>query len=143
MSTHCGPNRRSFDGNRGTAILFAVLLPVPLKHSAKAQNTAVETSTRFADTLRLTTAKGAGVPLHVEFKEWNVSRSAGGTELPQQGFYIAHLASGEVVTEIGGKSETRHPGDFWIVDKGARMLVRIKAPREAAILQTLAVSPSR
>jgi hypothetical protein len=124
------------------AILFAVLLAVPLKHLAEAQNTEVEASTRFADTLRLTTPKGAAVPLHVEFKEWNVTRSAGGTELPQQGFYIAHLASAEVVTEIGGKSETRHSGDFWTVDKGARMLVRIKAPREAAILQTLVVSPS-
>jgi hypothetical protein len=125
------------------AILFAVLVAIPPKHLAQSQNTQIEASTRFSDTLRLTTPKGAGVPLHVEFKEWNVTRSAGGTELPVQGFYIAHLASGEVVTEIGGKSETRHPGDYWTVDKGARMLVRIKAPREAAILQTLAVSPSR
>jgi hypothetical protein len=57
--------------------------------------------------------------------------------------YLAHLASGDVVTEIAGKSETRHAGDFWTVDKGARMLVRIAAPQESAIIQTLVVSPSR
>jgi hypothetical protein len=134
-------------GNRVTraaaaGIILAVLVAVPPSRSAEAQNAEIESSTRFADTLRLTTPKGASVPLHVEFKEWNVPRNARGTELPEQGFYIAHLASGEVVTEIGGKSETRHPGDFWTVDKGARMRVLIRAPREAAVVQTLAVSPS-
>jgi hypothetical protein len=124
------------------AIVFAMVLAVLAKNLAEAQNAEVEASTRFADTLRLTTPKGASLPLRVEFKEWNVTRNARGTELPQEGFYIAHLASGEVVTEIGGKSETRHPGDFWTVDKGARMLVLIKAPREAAIIQTVVVSPS-
>jgi hypothetical protein len=124
-------------------IALSVLLSLPSRRLAEAQDTEVELSTRFSDTLRLTTPRGATLPLHVEFKEWNVTRNANGTELPQQGFYIAHLASGEVVTEIGGKSETRHPGDFWTVDKGARMLVRIKAPRESAIIQTLVVAPSR
>jgi hypothetical protein len=123
-------------------IVFAVLLAVPPRRSAEAQNAEIESSTRFADTLGLKTPKGATAPLHVEFKEWNVTRNARGTELPQQGFYIAHLESGEVVTEIAGKAETHHPGDFWTVDKGERMLVRIKAPREAVIIQTLAVGPS-
>jgi hypothetical protein len=122
-------------------IVFAVLLVIPARRSVVAQNTEVESSTRFADTLRLTTTKGASVPLRVEFREWNVTRNDRGTELPQQEFYIAHLASGEVVTEIGGKSETRHPGDFWRVEKGERMLVRIKAPRESVVIQTLVVGP--
>jgi hypothetical protein len=136
------------DGKRVTrpavaGIVLAMLFALPSRRLAEAQDTEVESSTRFSDTLRLTTPKGAALPLHVEFKEWNVTRNVRGTELPQQGFYIAHLASGEVVTEIGGKSETRHPGDFWTVDKGARMLVRMKAPRESAIIQTLVVAPSR
>jgi len=134
-------------GNRvaraaAAGFLFLAALAVPPRRSA-AQNSEVESSTRFADTLQLKTPKGASVSLRVEFKDWNVTRNAQGTELPQQGFYIAHLASGEVVTEIGGKSETRHAGDFWTMERGQRMLVRIKAPQEAAVIQTLVVGPSR
>jgi hypothetical protein len=124
-------------------LVLAMLLALPSRHPAQAQDAAVESSTRFSDTLRLTTPKGAALPLHVEFRDWNVTRNANGTELPLQGLYLAHLASGDVVTLIAGKSETRHAGDFWTVDKGARMLVRIAAPQESAIIQTLVVSPGR
>ncbi len=143
-------------GNKVTRLVGAIIvLTLPAaalqRHLAAAQNAspvnrgnenAVAETTRFAETLRLTAPKGATVPLRVEFKEWYLTRNASGTELPEQGFYIACLASGEVITVISGKSEPRHPGDFWTVDKGARMLVRIKPPREAAILQTPSVSPS-
>lgn len=132
-------------------MVFALPLAVLQSHLAQAQHPSktggrneneAEVATRFAETLRLTTPKGAAVPLRVEFKEWYLTRNPNGTELPEQGFYIAHLRSGEVVTKAGDKTEARKPGDFWTVDKGTRMLVLIKAPREAAILQTVALSPA-
>ena len=131
-------------------IVLALAVAVLQRHLAQAQNPSktegrneneAEVATRFAETLRLTTPKGTALPLRVEFKEWYLTRNARGTELPDQGFYIAHLSSGEVVTQVGDKSEARKPGDFWTVDKGTRMLVLIKAPREAAILQTLVLEP--
>ena len=102
----------------------------------------VEVATRFSETLKPTNLKGATVRLHVEFKDWDVTGGGRRTELLDQGFYIAHLVSGVITTEIGGKSQLRHPGDFWTVEKGTRMVVQIKPPSESAFLQTIAVSPA-
>jgi hypothetical protein len=102
----------------------------------------VEAVTRFSETLKLTNPKGASVPLYVEFKDWDVTGGGRGTELPDQGFYVAHLVTGDITTEIGGKSELRHPGDFWTVEKGTRMVVQITPPSESAYLQTIAVGPA-
>lgn len=102
---------------------------------------APEAATRFSDLLRLKNASGAVVPLKVEVKEWTVSRSARPFEMPDQGFYIVQLISGNITTDIAGKSTARHTGDFWIVEKGQRMAVSLKRPQESVRLQTIAVSP--
>jgi hypothetical protein len=102
----------------------------------------VEVATHFSGTLKPTNPKGAIVPLHVEFKEWDVTGGGRSMELPDQGFYVAHLVSGEMTTKIRDKSQLRHPGDFWTVEKGTRMVVQIKPPTESALLQTIAVSPA-
>lgn len=102
----------------------------------------VEAVTRFSETLKPTNPKGASVPLHVEFKDWDITGGGRGTELPEQDFYVAHLVTGDITTEIGGKSEARHPGDFWTVEKGTRMAVQITPPSESAYLQTIAVRPA-
>lgn len=103
----------------------------------------VEVTTRFSGTLKPTNPKGATVPLHVELKDWDITGGGRRAELPDQGFYIAHLISGEVTTELGGKAQLRHPGDFWTVEKGTRMAVQVKPPSESAYLQTIAVGPAR
>lgn len=103
----------------------------------------IQVATRFAGLLRPTTATGVPVPLHVEFKEWRVTRRPRGIEFPVQGFYIAHLFSGVITTEIAGKSVLRSPGDFWTVSDGVRMVVTMQEHHEAAIIQTLVVSPAR
>jgi hypothetical protein len=103
----------------------------------------VEVTTHFSGTLKPTNPKGTTLPLHVEFKEWDVAGGGRSLELPEQGFYVAHLVSGEITTQVGDKSQVRRPGDFWTVEKGTRMVVQINPPAESALLQTIAVSPNR
>lgn len=102
----------------------------------------VEVATHFSGTLKPTNPNGRTVPLHVEFKEWDINGGGRSMELPDQGFYVAHLVSGEITTKMGDKFQLRHPGDFWTVEKGIRMVIQIKPPAESAFLQTIAVSPA-
>lgn len=113
------------------------------ENSEKNRLEGVEVATHFSGTLKPTNPKGAAVPLHVEFKEWDITGGDRSMELPDQGFYVAHLVSGDVTTKMGDKSQLRHPGDFWTVEKGTRMVVQIKPPTESALLETIAVSPAR
>ena len=114
----------------------------PTSKSGAYRGTQTEVITRFADTLRIAKPKAAVVSLRVECKEWHVTREKEGMELPEQGFYVAQLLAGVIATEIDGKSAERVPGDFWTVEKGSRMVVKMKIHRETAIIQTIAVSPS-
>jgi hypothetical protein len=102
---------------------------------------APEIATRFSEVVRARNAKGAAVPLKVEIKEWNVTRYDRGAEISDQGFYIVHLLSGQVTTEIAGKTTARNTGDFWTVEKGQHMAISLKRPQEQARLQTIAVNP--
>lgn len=102
---------------------------------------APEVATRFSEVVRTRNAKGAAVPLKVEIKEWSVTRSARAAEISDQGFYIVHLISGRITTEIAGKTTARNTGDFWTVEKGQSMAISLKRPQEQARLQTIAVSP--
>jgi len=113
------------------------------KPQAQASNgaEAPEIATRFSEVVRARNAKGAAVPLKVEIKEWNVTRSARAAEISDQGFYIVHLSSGRITTEIAGKTTARSAGDFWTVEKGQRMTISLKRPQEQARLQTIAVNP--
>jgi quercetin dioxygenase-like cupin family protein len=113
------------------------------KPQAQASNAAEapEVATRFSEVLRARNAKGSAVPLKVEIKEWNVTRADRAAEISDQGFYIVHLLSGEVTTEIAGKTTARNTGDFWTVEKGQHMAISLQRPQEQARLQTIAVSP--
>ena len=100
-----------------------------------------EVAMRFSEMVRSKNAKGAVVSLKVEVKSWTVSRSARAFEMPDQGFYIVHLVSGRITTEVAGKATPRNPGDFWVVEKGQRMAISMQRPHESAGLQTIAVNP--
>lgn len=100
-----------------------------------------EVATRFSDIVRPKNPKGAAVPLKVDIKQWTVSRSGRAFDMPDQGFYIVHLISGQITTEIAGKPTLRRPGDFWVVEKGQHMAISMQRPRESAALQTIALSP--
>lgn len=112
----------------------------PQAQAGDAQGTP-EVATRFSDVVRARNAKGSTVPLKVEIKEWNVTRSAQAVKIQDLGFCIVHLASGRITTEIDGKTTARNTGDFWTVQKGQHMAISLKRPQEQARLQTIAVSP--
>jgi hypothetical protein len=98
--------------------------------------------TRFSAVMSVPVAGAAAAPMRVEVKNWYLVRAAKGFRLPAQGFYIAQLRSGKVVTEIAGKSEKRSAGDFWTVGAGVPMTVTIAPRGEAAQLQTIAINPT-
>jgi len=114
------PNRRSFDADVRNkmsrvvaAIVFAMLLAVPDLHLAEARNAEVEASTRFAETLRLATPKGAAVPLRFEFKEWNVSPECARHRVASGGIrhHTPCLGRGLSVRPAAGPTSPRHRSD--------------------------------
>jgi hypothetical protein len=88
-----------------------------------------------------TAALGGNAPMRVEIMDWYLARTPQGFQIPAQGFYLAQLRSGRVVTDIAGKSETRQAGDLWTVPAGVPMTVTIRRPGEGAQLQTIAINP--
>ena len=100
----------------------------------------VEVSTRFAETMAVPTRAGTPVSFRVTLKEWHLAGHERNFTIPEQGFYIAQLRWGEISTQIGEKSEIRHPGDFWVVQERTAMVIRMKAPREDALIQTFSVT---
>jgi len=127
--------------------MIVVYTTMPLAQQKPATGTAAvsaeapEVATRFSEVLRPKNAKGTVVALKVEMKQWRLSRSDQAFAMPDQGFYLAHLISGEITTEIDGKSVAHHPGDFWVVEKGQRMAISMQLPHESAVLQTVALNP--
>lgn len=56
-------------------------------------------------------------------------------EIPQRGFYIAHLLSGSISTTIDGETTEQPPGAYWTVKAGATMQVKVLG--EFAVLETI------
>ena len=79
--------------------------------------------------------------LRVEIKDWHFVRTEQGVKLPAIGFYIAHLKSGQIDTEVAGKKEHRLAGDFWTVAVGESMTISFPAHSQAAQIRTIAISP--
>lgn len=98
-----------------------------------------EVTTKFSDTISPPRTKGPATPLRVELKEWHLAGQGVSIEMPE-GFYVAHLMWGSVSIQIADKTTVPSPGDFWTVEKGARMAVTIKKPGEEALIQTFSVS---
>jgi len=104
--------------------------------------TLLMTTTRFSGEVKVP-HHGTTISFQVELKEWQLDSNEQSLKLPIKGFYIAHALVGAVHTQIAGKSETHLAGDFWTVESGTPMLVSIKTPQQAAILETLGVTPAR
>jgi hypothetical protein len=128
-----------------SAFVFVMILAVPEGLFVAAQNQnederSREVATRFTDTMIVPTRTGTTIPFRVTLKEWRLAGHERDISIPQQGFYIAQLRWGAISTQIADKREIRHPGDFWAVQLGAHMIIRIKAPGEEALIQTFSVS---
>jgi hypothetical protein len=80
---------------------------------------------------------GAALPVHVSIQSWQIANQKDGAvrEIPLQGFYVAHLLSGNVVTRIDGQTTKQAPGDYWVVKTGASMQIEVVG--EFAVLETI------
>lgn len=134
----------------GIIIISVFLASVPRACLVKAQETSglrrsvkgiVEVNTRFGDTLLITHAKGPSSRLRVELREWHLAGQNEPITFSAQGFYVAQVLWGDVTVQTGAVSQTREPGDFWTVEKGATMVISIKKPGEEALIQTFSVNP--
>jgi hypothetical protein len=80
--------------------------------------------------------------IHISIKSWGITGDRRGDsalqEIPLQGFYLAHLLSGEITATIGGKRARHSPGDYWAVKPGATM--QVKALGDYAMLETTVIS---
>ena len=101
----------------------------------------VEVFTRYQGTLVLRSPTGSTVPVHITVKELHLSGHERNIPIHQQGFYIANLRWGSMSSEVGNQSGIRRAGDFWTVEEGAHMTVRIKTPGEEAFLQIITIQP--
>ena len=97
---------------------------------------------RYAGVANVAAPAGtAAKPLRVEIKDWSLVRTPRGVRLPAAGFYIVQLKSGQIDTEIAGKKEHRHAGDFWTVAVSESMIVTFPPHSQAAQLQTITLTP--
>src|SRR5215831_10753953 len=56
--------------------------------------------------------------------------------VPERGFYIATLVSGDVETVIREEKVVRHPGDSWVVPAGATMAVSLLGHAQSTVMHT-------
>lgn len=85
---------------------------------------------------RIKTKNGATEGAHISVQSWGIAGPE--HEIPLQGFYVAHLLSGQILSTIEGQTTPHLPGDYWTVKAGAAM--RIKVVGEVAVLETTVVS---
>ena len=79
---------------------------------------------------------GATQAVHINVQSWGISGQE--QEMPLNGFYVAHLLSGQILATVDGQTRQHLPGDYWTVKAGAAM--RVKVVGEVAVLETTVVS---
>jgi hypothetical protein len=121
------------------------LRPVPLAQAQVANDNQgpgiVEVTTLFSESQSLVPKQGRPAPVRVELKEFHLAGHDVPVEIPEDSFYVAYLVWGNVRVQVGAGSSLRTTGDFWTVEKGARMIVTVRKPGEGALIQTFSVSP--
>lgn len=96
----------------------------------------------FEGNATITAKNGTVQPVHVSVHSWGISGNRGKNdaahEIPLRGFYIAHLLSGAISSTIDGQTTGHMPGDYWAVNPGASMQVKVLG--EYAVLETIVVT---
>jgi hypothetical protein len=87
---------------------------------------------RFAATIGATTAGKPNPPLQAALNYWSFG-GKGAINVPPQGFYIAELQNGEVMTVIDGDEKIRYSGELWIVKEGQSMIIRALDSRQQSV----------
>jgi quercetin dioxygenase-like cupin family protein len=114
-----------------TTVLVAISGPIP---GAMAE--ALSPTPVFEANTTIPAKNGAAEAVHVSVHSWGITGQD--QEIPLQGFYVAHLLSGQILATIDGQTMQHLPGDYWTVKAGAAM--RVKVVGEVAVLETTLVS---
>jgi hypothetical protein len=100
----------------------------------------IAATTRFVSEVEVPRPGRAPLRARLELGSWRLTSKRKEIEVPAQGFYLAELVNGSVVTVIKGKVEERRAGDQWAVGDGERMMITITGKRqENALLQIFRV----
>jgi hypothetical protein len=91
---------------------------------------------RFAGPLSVRTASGATRTVRVAIRTWGIPNRQRAT-LPERGYLIVQLVSGEAATVIAGERRQRKEGDMWTVASGQALLV--ETARDTATLSVISV----
>ncbi len=121
------------------AFMLALAPSAAIAQSAS-EATPTPTVTLFSNKVKMP-AGGSVTAMKVELKDWPVSKALNGLQIPTQGFYVAQLLSGAVITDIQGNSVTRKPGGFWAAEAGSPMMVTLGPRKESTLLRTITLSP--
>ncbi len=113
------------------AAIVAVAGALP---GAKAE--ALAPSSVFEGSMTIPAKNGPTEAVHVSVQSWAISSRE--QEIPLQGFYVAHLLSGQILATIDGQTTPHLAGDYWTVKAGAAM--RVSVVGEVAALETIVVS---
>jgi hypothetical protein len=80
--------------------------------------------------------------VRLSIKSWGIMGDRRGDSMPQeipvQGFYIAHVLTGEIIATIDGATTRHSPGDYWAVKLGA--IMQVKALGDYAMLETTVIA---
>ena len=134
--------------------LFLLVLGVPALAGAQATAGGLEggqplgpgvaVSMRYAERLDVPRATQPNESVRVELGSWRLSDTAREITVPHQGFYIAELRNGDVVTVIDGQQQLRHTGELWAVQPGQSMIVKTLNPRQQnTLLHIFAIRPAQ
>jgi hypothetical protein len=94
-------------------------------------------ATRFEGSLALGSPEKRGDAPEVSIRVWTIYDHQRIDRFAEQGFIIAHLRAGELITVINGARQERREDEFWTVPEGATM--SIETDRDTATLQTWAI----
>jgi uncharacterized cupin superfamily protein len=114
-----------------TTAAIAIVGPLP---GAIAQ--ALSPAPVYEGKATVTAKNGATEAVRISVQSWGIAGQE--QEISLQGFYVAHLLSGQILATIDGHTAPHLPGDYWTVKAGAAM--RVKVVGEVAVLETTVVS---
>jgi len=117
-----------------TVVITAIVAVVGPSPGAIAQD--FSPTTVYEGNTTIPAKNGATQAVHVSIQSWGIAGPE--HEIPLQGFYVAHLLSGQISATIDGQTTQHLPGDYWTVKAGTAM--RVKAGGEVAVLETTVVS---
>jgi len=134
-SSQCEVDRGLSSGAMTTyAVAAAAIVAVAGALPAKAE--ALAPTPVFEGSTTIPAKNGPMEAVHVSVQSWAISRRE--QQIPLQGFYVAHLLSGQISATIDGQTTPHVAGDYWTVKAGAAM--RVSVVGEVAALETIVVS---